>query len=182
MFVKVTRSGPRRYLQIVEAFRDPDSGRPKQRHIANLGRLEQLTEADLDGIINGLLRATERPTLETLSAGLDADNTQFGPALELGDIWAITQIWQQLKFAQTIARAVRGRRRIDVEQLVRVMVINRLSDPRSKLGVLRWLETVYLPGIDREQVTHQNLLDLMWLKQTQIHHGIEKRTGRSHKP
>ena len=52
MFVKVTRSGPRRYLQIVETFRDPDSGRPKQRHISNLGRLEQLTETDLDGIIN----------------------------------------------------------------------------------------------------------------------------------
>ena len=41
------------------------------------------------------------------------------------------------------------------------MVINRLSDPRSKLGLLRWLETVYLPGIDREQVTHQNLLRAM---------------------
>ena len=161
MFVKITRSGPRRYLQIVEAFRDPNSGRPKQRHIANLGRLEQLTETDLDGIINGLLRATQRPTLETLSAGLDADNTRFAPALELGDVWALTQIWQQLKFAQTIARAVRGRQRFDVEQLVRVMVINRLSDPRSKLGVLRWLETVYLPGIDREQITHQNLLRAM---------------------
>ena len=108
MFVKVTRSGPRRYLQIVEAFRDPDSGRPKQRHIANLGRLEQLTETDLDGIINGLLRVTERPSLEALSGGVDADNTRFAPALELGDVWAITQIWQQLKFAQTIARAVRG--------------------------------------------------------------------------
>ena len=161
MFVKVTRSGPRRYLQIVEAFRDPDSGRPKQRHVANLGRLEQLTETDLDGIINGLLRVTERPSLEALSGGVDADNTRFAPALELGDVWAITQIWQQLKFAQTIARAVRGRQRIDVEQLVRVMVINRLSDPRSKLGLLRWLETVYLPGIDREQVTHQNLLRAM---------------------
>ena len=36
-------------------------------------------------------------------------------ALELGDVWALTQIWQQLKLAQTNARAVRhGRRRIDV--------------------------------------------------------------------
>ncbi len=161
MFVKITRSGPRRYLQIVEAYRDADSGRPKQRHIANLGRLENLTETDLDGIINGLLRVTERPSLQALSAGVNAENTRFAPALELGDVWAVTQIWQQLKLAQTIARAVRGRRRIDIEQLVRVMVINRLSNPRSKLGVLRWLETVYLPGIDRSQVNHQNLLRAM---------------------
>ena len=122
MFVKITRSGPRRYLQIVEAYRDPDSGRPKQRHIANLGRLEKLTETDLDGIINGLLRATERPGLGALTAGVNSENTRFGPALELGDVWALTQIWQQLKLAQSVARAVRGRRRIDVEQLVRVMV------------------------------------------------------------
>jgi transposase len=41
------------------------------------------------------------------------------------------------------------------------MVFNRLSDPTSKLGLLRWLETVYLPGIDRDQVTHQHLLRAM---------------------
>ena len=41
------------------------------------------------------------------------------------------------------------------------MVINRLSDPRSKLGLLRWLEQVYLPGIDRAGITHQNLLRAM---------------------
>ena len=50
---------------------------------------------------------------------------------------------------------------LDVEALLRVMVFNRLSDPASKLGVLRWLETVYLPGVDREKVTHQHLLRAM---------------------
>jgi transposase len=40
--LKVTRSGSRTYLQIVHAYRDPETGRPKQRHIANLGRADQL--------------------------------------------------------------------------------------------------------------------------------------------
>ncbi len=35
---------------------------------------------------------------------------------------------------------------IDVEALVRLMVFNRLCDPSSKLGVLRWLETVSMPA------------------------------------
>ena len=48
-----------------------------------------------------------------------------------------------------------------VEALVRLMVFNRLSDPTSKLSVLRWLETVYLPGVDRTKVTHQHLLRAM---------------------
>ena len=50
---------------------------------------------------------------------------------------------------------------MDVEQLIRVMVLNRLSDPCSKLGVLRWLETVALPGLDRAEITHPNLFRAM---------------------
>jgi hypothetical protein len=59
MFVKVTKSGPRRYVQLVEAYRDP-SGAPKQRTLATLGRLDQLNDSALDSVIAGLLRVTGR--------------------------------------------------------------------------------------------------------------------------
>ena len=39
MFVKVTESGTRRYAQWVESFRN-DEGKPRQRTICTLGRLE----------------------------------------------------------------------------------------------------------------------------------------------
>ena len=58
MFIKVTSSGPRRYVQLVEAFRDA-SGAPKQRTVATLGRLDQLSSG-LDCVISGLLRVTGR--------------------------------------------------------------------------------------------------------------------------
>jgi len=35
-----------------------------------------------------------------------------------------------------------------VEQAIRVMVFNRLCDADSKLGALRWLQTVSMPGVD----------------------------------
>lgn len=53
------------------------------------------------------------------------------------------------------------RHRIDVEALLRILVFNRLCDPDSKLGVLRWLETVAVPGIQLPTVTHQHLLRSM---------------------
>jgi len=160
--LKVTRSGPRTYLQIVHAYRDEETGRPKQRHIANLGRADQLGESDLDTLINGLLKFTNRATLDELQTEVTSEGATFRPALQVGDVWAVLGIWHQLKLAQTIAKAVRrSRRQIDVEKLVRVMVMNRLSDPRSKLGMLRWLEQVYLPGVDRESVKHQHLLRAM---------------------
>jgi len=161
MFLKVTRSGPRTYLQIVRSYRDPATGKPKQEHLANLGRIEELAATDLDALIDGLLKVTGRPGLAD-RAEVETEGVVFDRALELGDVWAVTKIWQQLKLAQSVSRQAEGRRlRIDVEQLIRVMVLNRLSDPCSKLGVLRWLETVWLPGVDRAQMTHQNLLRAM---------------------
>jgi len=38
MFVKLTRSGSRRYVQLVESYRD-EAGKPRQRTIATVGRL-----------------------------------------------------------------------------------------------------------------------------------------------
>ena len=51
MLVKVTTSGPRRYVQLVESYRD-ETGRVKKRTVATLGRLDQLT-GQLDAVIEG---------------------------------------------------------------------------------------------------------------------------------
>ena len=58
-------------------------------------------------------------------------------------------------------RLCKTRHSINVEALIRVMVFNRLCDPESKLGMLRWLETVAMPGVDVESITHQHLLRSM---------------------
>ena len=57
---------------------------------------------------------------------------------------------------------------------IRVMVLNRLCDPDSKLGVLRWLETVALPGVDVTKITHQQLLRSM---DALMDHQAERRCG-----
>jgi transposase len=41
------------------------------------------------------------------------------------------------------------------------MVLNRLCDPDSKLGVLRWLQTVALPDVEIKTINHQQLLRSM---------------------
>ena len=43
---------------------------------------------------------------------------------------------------------VRARYSTPVEHALRVMVFNRLCDLESKLGVLRWLQTVSMPAVD----------------------------------
>lgn len=155
MYVKLTKSGPRRYIQLVEAFRD-DQGRVRQRTVASLGRLEQIDQ-NFESLIRGLERVTgrERPM------AADAPSITYEPARNLGDVWSLTSLWNELGFDR-LARIFRsGKRQIAVEALLRVMVFNRLCDPESKLGVIRWLETVCLPGIDTGEVAHQHLLRAM---------------------
>jgi transposase len=155
MFVKITSSGSRRYLQLVEAFRD-EHGKPKQRTVASLGRLDQIGD-QLEQVIAGLARATGKP----LSQDPATPTVTFESTRSFGDVWALTELWHELGFDQLRYVFRRTRHEIDVEALLRIMVFNRLCDPESKLGVLRWLETVTLPGLTLEAVTHQHLLRAM---------------------
>ena len=162
MFVKVTTSGPRRYVQLVESYRD-EAGRVKKRTVATLGRLDQLT-GELDCVIDGLLKVAGRepvvaPSITT-SAGATA-GVSFESARALGNVWTLTEIWKELGFSDLRRVFRRTRHSIDVQALIRIMVLNRLCDPDSKLGVLRWLQTVALPDIDMKALTHQHLLRSM---------------------
>jgi hypothetical protein len=159
VFIKVTRSGSNRYVQLVEAYRDGITGHPKQRTVATLGRLDQL-DTGLKSVIAGLLRVTGQTP--TATAPPTAPPTlSFDAARDFGDVWALTELWNALGFDGLRTIFHHTRHSIDVEALIRVMVFNRLCEPDSKLGVLRWLETVALPGTSLESIDHQHLLRAM---------------------
>lgn len=158
MFIKVTRRGPNRYVQLVEAYRDP-AGKPKQRTLATLGRLDQLN-TELNSVISGLQRVTGQVPNAT-AAPASPPALSFDAARDFGDVYTLTELWNILGF-DGLRRVFRHTRHsIDVEALIRVMVFNRLCDPDSKLGVLRWLQTVALPGTSLQAIDHRHLLSAM---------------------
>lgn len=57
---------PRRYIQLVEAYRDED-GRARQRTAASLGRLESIDQ-HFESVIRGLERVTGRQRLPSDAA------------------------------------------------------------------------------------------------------------------
>jgi len=153
MYTRVTESGGRRYLQLVEGHRD-EAGKVRIKVVANLGRLDRLSPAKLDPLINGLNRAVGR--LENT-----ADDISYESSVGYGDVFALHELWKHLGFDRALKKALRsGRREIDAEALIRAMVFNRLCAPDSKLGCLRWLETVAMPAMP-QTVTHQHLLRAM---------------------
>ena len=122
--------------------------------VANLGRVDDLTPQKLDPLISGLNRVLGRA--ENTASEVSAES-----ARAYGDVFALHELWKELGFDRALGRALRsGKRKLDVEALVRAMVFNRLCEPESKLGCLRWLDTVAMPAIP-ESVTHQHLLRAM---------------------
>jgi transposase len=154
MHVKVTTSGSRHYVQLVESFRD-SAGKVKKRTIATLGRLDQIS-GDLDAVVRGLLKISGRdPTT------LDPPAIQFDSAKAFGDLWVLNELWNTLGFSAIRRIFGRTRHAFGIEACIRAMVFNRLCDPESKLGVLRWLETVAMPDLPSEGISHQHLLRSM---------------------
>ena len=151
MFTKLTRSGGHTYVQLVESFRD-ETGRPRQRTICTLGRLDE-AGGQVDALLKGLLRAKGMP-----ASTAEPPQVAFESALALGDVWALDQLWKELGFDALAGVFRKARYTTPVEHAIRVMVFNRLCDADSKLGVLRWLQTVSMPQVDTAALTHQHLL------------------------
>jgi transposase len=153
MFVRINESGGRRYLQVVESYRN-EAGKPRHRVVANLGRLDDKDGSQLDALIRGLCRAAGREEPARVEITHE-------PARAYGDVFALHELWKELGFDRALGRVLRsGKRKLNVEALVRAMVFNRLCAPDSKLGCLRWLDTVAMPAMP-EGITHQHLLRAM---------------------
>lgn len=126
MFLKVTRSKNRYYLQLVNSYREGKKTRHKV--IANLGSHDRL-----EG--NPLLVSLGRRLLSI--AGESAPEAQSLEMEELGRFCygdlVYGRIWDKLDIAGLIKVLLRGRRvRFDFANTLYLLIIDRLLSPRSK--------------------------------------------------
>lgn len=160
MFIRIARQrqGNREYrsLQIAESYRDPDKGgAPRTRILAHLGTLENLGERQIEKLIAGLYRAL----------GREASEEQIGELLsarDFGHIYAVCETWNRLGLSAVLDRlGISGEASFPASDLVRLMVVNRVCDPCSKLALLEWLDGVYFPGYEENRPSYHHLLRAM---------------------
>jgi hypothetical protein len=91
MFVRIKRSGPREYLQIVENFRE--GRKVRQRVIANLGRLDILRATGaLDSIATSLAQLSENVAVVS---SIKEDNQRVEWDKEWGSFLVFRRLWQK---------------------------------------------------------------------------------------
>ncbi len=151
MFFRTKTSGSRSYLQIVE--NRWDEGRPRQRVIATLGRLDQLQQSgQLDALlVSGarlaqsvlLLSAHAKGQLPTITT------RRIGPAL------IFERLWQQTGCRHVVEQLLEGRRfECDVERAIFLTVLHRLFDPGSDRAADKWRADYQIDGCEPLQLHH----------------------------
>jgi hypothetical protein len=135
MYFRLKKSGDRTYLQIVESYRQ--EGQPRQRVIATLGRLDELSAS---GQIESLLASGARfaENALVLTAFHNGELTtvtkqRIGPALIFERLWeetgckaVITELASQRGYGFSLERAVF------------LTVLHRLFCPGSDRAAERW--------------------------------------------
>lgn len=139
--------------QIVESYRD-ENKKTKQRILLHLGPADKFLKQDIDSLINGLLKAK--------GINLSELDNEFDSAKSFGQIWALLHLWNELKLSQTIAREKKKTNiEFDLDSHLKSLIFNRIDDPCSKLKLLTWLETVHIPGLEKNSIRYEYLLRTM---------------------
>jgi len=159
----------RSYLQLVESYRS--EGRVRQRVVASLGRLDQLGPAGVDRLIESLSQFAERyrdiEKARTQAVGVRSAKS-WGPAL------VFRHLWENLGLKAIIAKHLAKRSlEIPVDEALFAMVLNRLTDPGSKLRLTGWTQTVYRPEFAQLRLHHYyRSLDFLAEHKEEIEHSL----------
>jgi len=148
MFLRtlVQKKGDRKYkyLQILESYREGRS--VKQRTLLSFGNIDRWPKERLQKLIRLLqVMIGEEPGLSVGDVKV-VSSVCYGPGLALG------AVWRSIGMPQMIDVAIKDRHpEFDVPSVIEAMVLNRLVEPKSKLGVSRWIRRNYLCGLPLEK-------------------------------
>ncbi len=137
MYVKIRRrhhpSGTYEYLDIVETYKV--AGKVHQRQLGTLGRRDQLPPAKIDGLIAHLRKLASPEGLRGISVG----EMEIVAVREYGIAVVVQKLFAELGLDQLL-EALPQSQGLPVQEAVFRMVVNRLADPLSKLGLVDWVD------------------------------------------
>ena len=149
MFARIKKAGQYQYLQVVENTKE--KGKVKQRVIATIGRMDELTEKGrIETLVRSLSRFSER-TLLVLSGNSEvlADAKKIGPAL------IFERLWERTGIKQAIKKALKGRYfQFDVERAIFLTVLHRLMVSGSDRFCDRWHRDYDICGVEGLDLHH----------------------------
>lgn len=158
MYIKVNKQknkdgSLRQYIQVARSFR-VNKKQVRQETLCTLGRLEDLQEGDLDTLIEGLAKFSDRYFERIHGKGNLPISIHW--TKEFGPAFIFRKIWEKLNLKGFLQRALEDTNIVShLDEAIFAMVLNRLMAPSSKYGLFRqWVQTVYAQGLSELQLHH----------------------------
>ncbi len=134
-----------RYVQLCESVRE--NGRPKNIVLYSFGNLDALGRKALLDLACDFSRVAGKRVFSEFD--LSSESSKLFGASMVADY-----LWNEFALSDRIGRLLQPYRvDFDVSLYVKVMVINRLIDPRSKLAVSEWYRRIYLPDLEGKDLS-----------------------------
>jgi transposase len=131
MFVRVTKSKNHEYVKIVHSYRE--DGKIKQKVVANLGKLEELSQKEAENIASKLLLLVKSKKALTQEKNVpnleELDRYNYGYVI-------YRKLWNRFKLDEILDSLVDNKAiEYEFKSVVFSMVVDRLLKPKSKLAL-----------------------------------------------
>ena len=134
-----------KYLKLVQSIRK--KSKVTQKVIVNFGNINHWSSEKVRDLINKLAEHFD------IDTGLTEDDIDPQGSLCYGPFLLADCLWKRLELSTFLKGVLREREfDFEVEMAIKVMVFNRLCDPRSKRLLSFWLRDKYVPGVDTEKI------------------------------
>ena len=153
MFIKKTKSGkkdnPKIYYQLVESYRDKFQ-KPRHKVIFNLGSEDELIN---NNRINDITESIASIADEYMLIKKNENNVKN--IKTLGPIIALEAAWKKLNLKNHLQKIANASKiKYDFENCVKLMVLNKLCDPKSKLAISKWKNKLYSEDYNDTKLNH----------------------------
>jgi len=131
MFIRVTKSKNHEYLKLVENYRE--DGKIKQKVIANLGKVKDISAREAENIASKLLLLAKSKKAVTKEKALpeleELDRYNYGYVV-------YRKLWNRFKLDEILDKLIEEREiEYDFKSVIFSMVVDRLLKPKSKLAL-----------------------------------------------
>lgn len=155
MFLKVIKVKRKnrihKYLVLAESYRE--NGKPTWRILRNFGSLHNLNINEIRNLAFAFAKFS-RLKLTNVEEKLRAISD-----LKYGDVLVIEHLWNDLRLDTKFKKYLSARKiAFEVALAIKLMVINRLIAPKSKLSIVEWQKTIYLKDLDGREIQYHQFL------------------------
>lgn len=150
---KKTRSGCVDYYSLATCYKE--DGKNKKRIIHRLGRLtpEQAQQYRI------LVQAVNSRSLESWCS---LDKVIFSDEMRYFDVLLLSYLWEHLGLSSAFSKTLAANQRLSTENVARILTINRLLAPTTKVRTISWLSKTLLPkilGVDSASYRKTKIFD-----------------------